>query len=330
MCGRYRLSRRKQLIEEYFETENEVDWEPRYNIAPSQPVGIIRQDPSKPERHFSLARWGLIPSWATDSSIGFKTINARAETVADKPAFRDAFVSRRCLLPADGFFEWSRRGKEKQPFHFGMQDDSLFAFAGLWDRWKDPSGTVIESCTVLTTTPNSLLTDVHDRMPVILRRDNYDLWLDPGFKDVKALAEVLAPFDASLMRSFPVSSRINAVANDDPACVVPWQPDSPLKVLFSGSTAAYPSRACFTICTNTSLVCDGSITFLANVTSIPRTLCFQAQVETETIDRSHLRLMCINASRPIYQQDEHILMVGIHLDEATTSWHWLKKTCSKH
>src|SRR5208337_3518824 len=108
MCGRYRLSRRKQLIAEYFDTDNEVDWEPRYNIAPSQPVGIIRQDPSAPERHFSLARWGLIPSWATDASIGLKTINARSETVADKPAFRDALVSRRCLLPADGFFEWVR------------------------------------------------------------------------------------------------------------------------------------------------------------------------------------------------------------------------------
>ena len=145
MCGRYRLSRRKQLIAEYFETDNEVDWEPRYNIVPSQPVGIVRQDPSRPERHFSVARWGLIPSWATDASIGFKTINARAETVTNKPAFRDAFVSRRCLLPADGFFEWRRCGREKQPFHFGMQDDSLFAFAGLWDRWRDPTGTVIES-----------------------------------------------------------------------------------------------------------------------------------------------------------------------------------------
>jgi putative SOS response-associated peptidase YedK len=105
MCGRYRLSRRKQLIAEYFDTDNEVDWEPRYNIAPSQAVGIIRQDPSRPERHFSLARWGLIPCWATDASIGFKTINARSETVANKPAFCDAFTSRRCLLPADGFFE---------------------------------------------------------------------------------------------------------------------------------------------------------------------------------------------------------------------------------
>ena len=114
-----------------------------------------------------------------------------------------------------------RSGKEKQPFHFGMQDDSLFAFAGLWDRWRDPTGAVIESCSILTTTPNSLLADIHDRMPVILRQENYDLWLDPGFKDVKALAEVLVPFDAAQMRCFPVSTRINSVTNDDPDCVVP-------------------------------------------------------------------------------------------------------------
>ena len=124
MCGRYRLSRRKQLIAEYFETDNEVDWEPRYNIAPSQPVGIIRQDPSRPERHFSLARWGLIPSWATDASIGFKTINARAETVASKPAFRDAFMSRRCLLPADGFFEW--RAKREREAAVPLRDAGRF------------------------------------------------------------------------------------------------------------------------------------------------------------------------------------------------------------
>jgi putative SOS response-associated peptidase YedK len=234
MCGRYRLSRRKQLIEEYFETDNEVDWEPRYNIAPSQAVGIIRQDASRRERHFSLARWGLIPSWATDASIGFKTINARAETVANKPAFRDAFLSRRCLLPADGFFEWQRSGREKQPFHFGMLDDSLFAFAGLWDRWRDPTGTLIESCSILTTTPNSLLADVHDRMPVILHQQDYDLWLDPGFKDRKPLAKLLVPFDAAKMRSFPVSGRINAVANDDPDCVVPWHRDLPAQSALFG------------------------------------------------------------------------------------------------
>jgi putative SOS response-associated peptidase YedK len=234
MCGRYRLSRRKQLIAEYFETDNEVDWEPRYNIAPSQPVGIIRRDPATPQRQFTLARWGLIPSWASDASIGFKAINARAETVAIKPAFRDAFMSRRCLLPADGFFEWRRSGKEKQPFHFGMQDDSLFAFAGLWDRWRDLEGAVIESCSVLTTTANSLLVDIHDRMPVVLRQENYDLWLDPGFKDVKVLAEVLVPFDAARMRCFPVSNRVNAVANDDPDCVVPWYRDSPSQAALFG------------------------------------------------------------------------------------------------
>jgi len=234
MCGRYRLSRRKQLIAEYFETDNDVGWEPRYNIAPSQPVAIIRQDPSKPERHFSLARWGLIPSWATDATIGFKTINAHAETVARKPAFRDAFMSRRCLLPADGFFEWRRSAREKQPFHFGMQDDSLFAFAGLWDRWRDQAGAVIESSSILTTTANSLLADIHDRMPVILRRENYALWLDPGFKDVEALAEILAPFDAAQMRSFPVSTRINAVANDDPDCAVQWHSSLPAQSALFG------------------------------------------------------------------------------------------------
>ena len=169
-----------------------------------------------------------------DASIGFKTINARAETVASKPAFRDAFMSRRCLLPADGFFEWRRSGREKQPFHFGMQDDSLFAFAGLWDRWRDPAGAVIESCSILTTTPNSLLADIHDRMPVILRQENYDLWLDPGFKDVKALAEVLVPFDAAQMRRFPVSTRINAVTNDDPDCVVPRHSSLPAQSALFG------------------------------------------------------------------------------------------------
>src|SRR5664279_2743766 len=142
MCGRYRLSQRKQLIQEYFDTADEVDWEPRYNIAPSQSVGIIRQDRAKPERRFSLARWGLIPYWAKDASIGYKLINARSETVGSKPAFREAFESRRCLIPADGFYEWVREGQTRQPFHFGLQDDSLFAFAGL------------------TTPPNALLADV--------------------------------------------------------------------------------------------------------------------------------------------------------------------------
>jgi putative SOS response-associated peptidase YedK len=152
-------------------------------------------------------------------------------------------MSRRCLLPVDGFFEWTRSGKQKQPFHFGMHNDSLFAFAGLWDRWRDPTGTVIESCSILTTTPNSLLADVHDRMPVILRQENYDLWLDPGFKDVKALAGVLAPFEAAQRRSFPVSARINVVANDDPDCIVPWHSSLPAQSALFGQVTGRPIRS---------------------------------------------------------------------------------------
>jgi putative SOS response-associated peptidase YedK len=218
MCGRYRLSKRKQLIEEYFETANEVDWEPRYNIAPSQNVGIIRQDPSRPRREFSKVRWGLIPCWAKEPSIGHQMINARSETVADKPAFREAFKNRRCLVPADGFYEWARNGKAKQPFHFGMQTGSLFAFAGIWDQWRDTSGNLVETCSILTTTPNSLLAAVHDRMPVILETENYELWLDPGFKYLDALSEMLVPFNPNLMKGYPVSIRVNAPKNDDPEC----------------------------------------------------------------------------------------------------------------
>ena len=223
MCGRYRLSRRKQLIQEYFDTTDEVDWEPRYNIAPSQSVGIIRQDREKPERRFSLARWGLIPYWAKDSSIGNKLINARSETVGSKPAFREAFENRRCLIPADGFYEWKRIVNGKQPFHFGLRDDSLFTFAGLWDQWKDASGQAVESCSILTTTPNALLADVHDRMPVILSPEHYDLWLDPGFKRTESLKGMLSPFDATLMKRYPVSTRVNFVKNDDPECAAALQ-----------------------------------------------------------------------------------------------------------
>ena len=144
----------------------------------------------------------------------------RSETVTSKPAFREAFESRRCLIPADGFYEWLRAEKAKQPFHFGMADDSLFAFAGLWDRWRDPSGQVLESCSILTTSPNSLLANVHDRMPVILSPEHYDLWLDPEFRREEALQAILRPFDASQMKRYPVSTRVNFVKNDDPECAV--------------------------------------------------------------------------------------------------------------
>jgi putative SOS response-associated peptidase YedK len=171
--------------------------------------------PGVPFRQFSLMRWGLIPFWAKDANIGYEMINARAETVAEKPAFRESFKSRRCLIPADRFYEWKKVGKAKQPFHFGMHDDS---FAGIWDRWKNPVGEVIETCSILTTTANALLADVHDRMPVIMPLGHYDLWLDPGFKNTGDLRELLRPYEPSLMRRYPVSTRVNLVKNDDPDC----------------------------------------------------------------------------------------------------------------
>jgi len=222
MCGRYRLSRRKQLVEEYFDTASDQPvWTPRYNIAPTQPVSVIRQNPTRPRRELSLMRWGLIPSWAREPSISAQMINARSETAATKPAFRDPLTSRRCLIPADGFYEWQRNGKAKQPYCFEVNDGELFAFAGLWDRWKDPSGRWVKSCSILTTTPNAVTSVVHDRMPVILDPADYDLWLDPGMTNVEAASEMLKPYDARLMRSYPVSTRVNHVANDDAECSTP-------------------------------------------------------------------------------------------------------------
>jgi putative SOS response-associated peptidase YedK len=215
------LSRRKQLVEEYFATSGDEDWVPRFNIAPTKPVPVIRQNPKEPVRELSLMRWGLIPSWAKDSSAATSMINARSETASTKPAFRDALKSRRCLIPADGFYEWKRDGKTKQPFCFEVNQGQLFAFAGLWDRWKDPTGKWLETCSILTTSPNAVTSPVHDRMPVILDPDAYDLWLDPGMTNSAAASDLLKPCDARLMRCYPISTRINHVANDDAECSAP-------------------------------------------------------------------------------------------------------------
>ncbi len=219
MCGRYRLSRKKQIIEEYFDcVSGDEDWSPRYNIAPTQPVPVVRQNPRNNVRELSLLRWGLIPHWAKEPSIAMSTINAKSETVATKPAFRDPLKFRRCLIPADGFYEWKRTGTSKQPYCFEVGGGDLFAFSGLWDGWKDSTGQWIKTCSILTTTPNAITATVHDRMPVILRPEGYDLWLDPGITDLQVISELLKPLDPSLMRCYPVSTRINYVTNDDEEC----------------------------------------------------------------------------------------------------------------
>jgi putative SOS response-associated peptidase YedK len=222
VCGRFRVARHKQIIEQHFDAgSDESDWIPRYNIAPAQPVAVIRQHPKEPRREFSLMRWGLIPSWARDMSGGARMINARSETAATTPAFRDPLQSRRCLIPADGFYEWQRTAPGKQPFCFEVNGGELFAFAGLWDRWKDPSGKWMKSCSILTTTANAVTVAVHNRMPVILDPADYDVWLDPGMTNVGAVSGLLKPFDPGQMRSYPVSSRVNNVTNDDAECSTP-------------------------------------------------------------------------------------------------------------
>ena len=217
MCGRYKLSRRKQVVEEYFESASEEeDWSPRYNIAPTQPVAMVRSVGSG--RILSMARWGLVPSWASDLSIGSSLINGRSETILEKPAFRDSFRTRRCLIPADGFYEWKKSGKERHPFHFAMKDCSLFAFAGVWDRWTSPTGQVLESCSILTTSANELLDGLHQRMPVILPPRHYQTWLTAPATEAERLAELLVPFDASFMSRYAVSSLVNKPQNELPEC----------------------------------------------------------------------------------------------------------------
>jgi putative SOS response-associated peptidase YedK len=214
------LTAKERWLSQYFNLDPEdVAWAARWNIAPTEEVATVRQDAKRPRRVFGLMRWGLIPFWAKDPSIGARTINAVSETAAEKPAFKDSLRRRRCLIPADGFYEWRRvSASKKQAYNIGMADDGLFAFAGLWDRWKNPEGNTVETCTILTTGANALVADIHDRMPVILRPEDYDLWLDPGVTDPARVAELLKPYDAREMRKYPVSDFVNRAGNEGPEC----------------------------------------------------------------------------------------------------------------
>src|SRR5262245_14568313 len=193
MCGRFTLRSSPQAVAEAFGLPEAPDLLPRFNIAPGQPVAVVRQKPQAEGRELALLRWGLIPVWADDPSIGNRLANARSETVATKPSFRRAFRSRGCLVVADGFYEWQRTNGRKQPYIVGLQNDRPFGLAGLWERWEKV-GEPVESCTILTTDANELMQPIHERMPVIFPPDQYGLWLDPRSEDAVKLAKLLRPF----------------------------------------------------------------------------------------------------------------------------------------
>jgi putative SOS response-associated peptidase YedK len=197
---------------------------PRYNVAPGQEVWVVRADRAGLRRELARVRWGLVPFWAETPASGAAMINARAETVAEKPAFRQPFLGRRCIVPADGFYEWQRRGGGTQPFFIGRRDHRPFGMAGLWDLWRGPGDARIESCTILTTAPNEIVEPLHDRMPVILAPDDFALWLDRREADVPTLMALLrtAPSDALAIHA--VSTRVNDPRNDDPDCLTPFTP----------------------------------------------------------------------------------------------------------
>ncbi|MCB0019705.1 MAG: SOS response-associated peptidase [Anaerolineales bacterium] len=226
MCGRFALlTDGETLIEQFEVTQNaELLWPDRpvarYNIAPTQPVAAIRTGRNGEGKEWALFGWGLVPSWAKEPSIGSRMINARSETVAEKPSFRAAYKRRRCLVPMDGFYEWQKVDGGKQPHFIHMRDKRPFAVAGLWEFWESPDGSALETCTLLTTTPNELMAELHNRMPVILDPADYNSWLfgEPG----DGLQHLLRPCPAEQMTAYPVSRFVNSPYNDAPECIAPF------------------------------------------------------------------------------------------------------------
>jgi putative SOS response-associated peptidase YedK len=220
MCGRFTRKENMKHVAELLGLPIPPPLAPRYNIAPSQLVACVRTNPDTSEREWVELKWGLVPSWSKDPSVGHKLINARSETVDEKPSFRKAFKQQRCLILADGFYEWKREGKTKQPYYISLKDNRLFAFAGLWERWEkeDPA---IESCSLITIHANNLMEPIHHRMPVILPEQVYASWLDPKLKNTVYLSGLLEPYKAEEMDAYPVSTMVNNPRNDLPECMAP-------------------------------------------------------------------------------------------------------------
>lgn len=219
MCGRFTLIQIEKLPER-FEAQiiGDINLKKRYNISPNQPVPIVFQEsPNKIEEMI----WGLIPHWAKDPKIGNELINARAESLLEKPAFRESFYKRRCLIPADGFYEWKKEGKEKIPYYIKLKNSSLFAFAGLYDIWENEKGEKIKTFTIITTEPNDLLKEIHNRMPVILKREDEKVWINKEEKNIEKLLSLLKPYPAEDMEAYPVSKKVNNPTNDSEDLITP-------------------------------------------------------------------------------------------------------------
>lgn len=218
MCGRFTLTDNIVQLQAFFEFHFNEEMTPRYNVAPGQNILTIVSDGTA--RTGKNMKWGLIPSWAKDEKIGYKMINARGETLEEMPSFKHAFQRRRCLIAADGFYEWKKTDSGKQPYRFVMKDRKPFAFAGIWETWTKGSQ-LLTTCTIITTGPNDVTKDVHDRMPVILPADTYEAWLDPKFQQIKELKELFRPYPAEKMEKYAVSTLVNSAKNELPDLITP-------------------------------------------------------------------------------------------------------------
>ncbi|MHC5109214.1 MAG: SOS response-associated peptidase [Planctomycetota bacterium] len=221
MCGRFTLSSPADVVAEWFSLTAVPALQPRYNIAPSQPVAAVRAGADGQSRVLNTLRWGLIPSWSKDPAIGNRMINARSETAAEKPSFRTALKKRRCLIPADGFYEWKKEGTQKQPYLIRFNDSALIGLAGLWESWTSPEGEMIESCTILTTRPNTLMKTIHDRMPVIVEPSCYGEWLSFDPLGRERMQRFFAPFPDDALDAVAVSRHVNSPAHEDIGCIAP-------------------------------------------------------------------------------------------------------------
>jgi|SRR5665213_659933 len=212
MCGRYSVTALPEALRTHFGYEGQPNFPPRYNIAPAQPIGIVRQVDGK--RHFVLVRWGLLPSWVKDPRTFSLLINARGETVMEKPAFRAAMKRRRCLIPATGFYEWQADGDRKRPFYIRAKSGTALAFAGLWETWTGPNGEEVETAAIVTTHANSTLSAIHDRMPVIVPPEAFDLWLDCVNVDALTAGALIRPAPDDLLEAYEISTAVNRTTND--------------------------------------------------------------------------------------------------------------------